>query len=62
MEDVITYYVKDYTLSEMHKKHISESMKRHYATNPMTAEHRRRISEGAKRVWKERKLFWKEQG
>ena len=62
MENVITYYVKDYKLSEVHKQRISESMKRHFAAHPVTIEHRRKISEGAKRTWKERKQYWREQG
>lgn len=62
MEDVILYYIKDYTLTPEHKKHISESMRLHYAKHPMTMEHKRRIGEGQRRAWVERKKYWREQG
>ena len=62
MKDVIVYYLKDYTLTEAHKKHISEAMLRHYAQHPMTAEHKRRIGEGQVRRWSLTKKYWREQG
>ena len=62
MSEVITYYLKSDTLTEEHKRHISQSMIIHYSLHPMTIEHRRKISEGAKRAWAERKEYWREQG
>ena len=48
MEDVIIYYLRDGHHTEEHRKRISLAMKSHYAANPMTAEHKRKISEGMK--------------
>lgn len=62
MRDVEIYYVKDYQLSDEHKKHISEGMKRMYASKggKRTSEERKNISDGMKRVWKEWKRYWAE--
>lgn len=62
MEDVVIYYIKDYTLTEEHKRHISEAMLKHYSLHPMTAEHKRRIGEGQRKRWRITKEYWREQG
>ncbi len=63
MKRVKYYYLRGgKPLREDHRKKISLAMKQHYKDYPMTIEHRRKISEGAKRVWAERKKYWREQG
>ena len=62
MSDVIMYYLRDGHHTEQHKQRISLSMKSHYKANPMTAEHKRKISEGMKKVWAYWKQCWAEQG
>lgn len=62
MNDVMIYYLKDGTMTEEHKRKISESMKRYYSTHKMTDEHKRKISESMKEVWKYWKQCWKDEG
>lgn len=63
MKEYIVYYLKEKTLSADHKRHISEGMKRWYAsTGGMKQAHRQNISAGMKRVWKERKEYWASEG
>ena len=61
MTDVKTYYLKEYQLSPLHKKHISEGMKAMYARKGgMSAEQKANISKAMKRVWRYWKIYWKE--
>ena len=62
MDDLIIYYLRDGHHTEEHKRRISLSMRRHYAANPMTAEHRQKIAEGMRQYWVFLKLYWQEQG
>lgn len=62
MNDVMIYYLKDGTMTEEHKRKISESMKRYYSTHKMTEEHKRKISESMREVWKYWKQCWKDEG
>ena len=62
MNDVQIYYLREKTLTDDHRRHISEGMKRWYAsTGGMTAAHRENISKGMKRVWKFWKMYWGEE-
>ena len=62
MQEVKLYYLKEGVMTEEHKRKISESMKRYYATHKMTDEHRKKISESMKEVWRQWKQYWKDEG
>lgn len=64
MKDTAIYYLKPEHLSESHKQHISQGMRRMYAkkNNRRSDIERKHISDGMKRCWIEWKKGWGEEG